>query len=416
MTLRAQRRRPASPNTTPPPGVDPETGEITEELGKALVLLKDVQELAQLQEDLLEDRFSGQAATEAYLYAYPEEISGRRTGVYVIGPRADFSLQMARWLNESSRGRVKLRLIPQAPVVQDFAFPGTDGRPRQMVRVIVGVIDEVSGETSFGIKTVPRVGMDPEGNAHTRAIRRAYELHPIYNRKNITRFIRTMLKAQGYDPKKFKVAGESGDSTWAEFFGRARAVGMDADQLRTGVRDQLGKGFSEVSTPAEAGTAAAAADQTIAAAIQPEELGRSGEAVERSRPAAAPSKASPPADAVDREGRTVQPQVTPSGARQGDPGVEDARQPLARPEPSLPTMPLVPTPEHQRRGQLLEQCGRIAEAIGLSQETKTRIWSKVGSRKATVNDLKQMKSVLDLMSTGTSEADAIKEVTEVIPF
>lgn len=268
-------RAASSPTRTrrTPPGINPETGELAAGAeipeDRAIVFLADIQDLDRAQDELMDLQLAGEEAVSTLLYAYPEQDRGRPTGRFVVGPSADFVLQLVRQLNKASRGKMVLRLLSEPPIVQDFTAPGADGKVRAYVRVIVGVHDVVTGEVAFGIKTAPRAGTDPEGVAHTRAIRRAFEVHPLYNRKKVTQFIRRKLRSLHLDPAKFLIAGEGvGGGVWSEFFGRARLAGVPPEALRAGVREQTGQGLSQAKTPEQVAAAASAAERTLAEALR----------------------------------------------------------------------------------------------------------------------------------------------------
>jgi len=370
-------RRPPQPISTPP-GIDPETGEL--EPGaeipqeRAIVFLKDIQDLDRAQDELMDLQLAGEEAVSTLLYAYPEEKAGRQTGRFVVGPSADFVLQLVRQLNRTSKGKMNLRLMAEPPIVQDFTAPDAFGKVRAYVRVIVGVQDMVTGEVAFGIKSALRAGTDPEGVAHTRAIRRAFEVHPLYNRKKVTAFIRRKLRSLHLDPAKFLIAGEGvGGGTWSEVFGRARTAGVTPDQVRAGVREQTGQGLSQVRDPAGAAAAVLAADATIA---QPTAVGP---------PAAAEASATPPS-----------------------PSTPPAKQ-IATQEGAAETAEALP--------EVIRLKAKIRDHIthlGLKGETVNKLWSQVSvlteEGLPDAANFRRMLTVLELISTGTDKDQAVIQV------
>lgn len=348
----------------------------------AIVVLEDVDELAKVEDALLERQLEGTDAVEAYLYAFPQhDRKGQPTGLYVVGPTADFVVQMARMLNRATKGKIDLRLLPEPPVVTDFSVPDErTGAVRPYVRVTVGVTDAVTGEPSFGIKELPRRGIDPVGACHTRAIRRAFELHPSYDRKRVSRFIREKLKALGLDPKKFLIAGVAGGGEWAQFFAQARAKGVSADALRAGVREKTGKGFSQVSSPTDAAKAAQAATETIQEAPDADDL-------------------QPPLPAVLAETKE---QVVGSAVPDTGPG----------PSPAPTIDPLT---------ELRDVCSEYARKMGLLEKdgsqgpTLKKIWKDIGSPQATFEDFKRLFIVLSRVSTGETAQTATAEALTAYP-
>lgn len=367
----------------------------------AIVVLEDVDELAKVEDALLERQLEGTDAVEAYLYAFPEKDRNRQpTGRYVVGATADFVVQMVRMLNRATKGKIDLRLLPVPPVVTDFSIPDErTGAVRPYVRVTVGVTDAVTGEPSFGIKELPRHGIDPVGACHTRAIRRAFELHPSYDRKRVSRFIREKLKALGLDPQRFLIAGAAGGGEWAQFFAQARAKGVSADALRAGVREKTGKGLSQVSSPTDAAKAAQAATETI-----------------QETPNATPGQ-------DDAQGKP-------------HPGVEGARQPLSSdagpagdPRPASPpetpsppaSSPTSSTQPTDPLTELRDVCSEYARKMGLLEKdgsqgpTLKKIWKDIGSPQATFEDFKRLFIVLSRVSTGETAQTATAEALTAYP-
>ncbi|MDR7537403.1 MAG: hypothetical protein QN183_13690 [Armatimonadota bacterium] len=234
-----------------------------------IIEASDLDEVERIETELLNRHLAGEEAVSAYLYVLLPSATNRLSKP-VVGPTSDYVQQLVRRLNHASRGRIDLHLLPDPPVITDFTVPDERGHPRPWVRVVVGAVDRVTGEVRFGIKEMPRVGTDPVGACYTKAIRKAFEGHPSYDRKLVARFIRTKLRELGYDPDAFAVVGERGGGEWGAFFARARARGVDGRTLRESVVQATGKSLSDVRTPQEAAAAAEVMTRALAAATAPE--------------------------------------------------------------------------------------------------------------------------------------------------
>ncbi len=330
----------------------------------SLATITDLDELEQVEERILASRLAGEESVAAYLYCIlPDEQN--RIPKPIVGPTADFVVQLVRRINQASRGRVRLKLLPEPPVVTDFSVPDDRGRPVPYVRVIVGAVDEATGEVVYGIKETRRTGKDPVSVAHTRAIRRALELHPSYNRKVVGKFIREKLRELGYDPAKFIVQAGSTGGEWGKFFAMARAKGVDPQQLRQAVRDQMGKGLSEVATAQEVDVAAATLHETL------------------QRPQEPPQPVSAPASVPeDRPGGE---QVHSADPLPPDPvGVQtSAKTSNGDSSGATPSVASAPVPEYPGKTDaeaivhLRSTCEQYVKQIGLLPETVARLWKKI---------------------------------------
>jgi hypothetical protein len=254
-----------------------------------------VDSIDELEERVFAERLTGEEAAAAYLYLI-EPDADTKIPKPIVGPSADFVIQAVRRINAASRGRIQLVASPEPPVVQDFV---REGKP--WVRVTVGAIDKATGEISFGIKEAPARDRNTVTNLHTRAIRRAFEIHPSYNRKRVAIVVKNFLRTVGLDPAGFLVAGDTGSSKWAALFAQARAKGVAPDQVRAAVRVQTGKGLSEVRTTQEAAAAADAATRTSASASPPGGAG----------PARSPTVAPPAPPATDQAAGIPDPEREP---------------------------------------------------------------------------------------------------------
>jgi hypothetical protein len=339
-----------------------------------LALVKDVDHLEMVEQRLLQMRLSGQEHVETYLYVIMPD-KDNRLPKPVVGPTADFVQQLVRRLNKASKGKVDLQLLPEPPVVTDFTVPDAEGRPRPRVRVIVGAVDRVTGEVRYGIKEVARAGVDPVGVAYTKAIRRAFEIHPSYNRKTVARFIREKLRELGYDPQRFIIVGERGGGEWDQFFAMARGQGVRPDALRAAVREKTGKGLSQVSSAQEADRAAQAIHETV----------------QQGTPPAAPSG----------------PAAGAEGSSPADGAHEGARGEPAGPAPA-------PGPAEQLVAAHRQKAEELIAHLGLAPQTVDSLKRKVGVAGDWQN-WARLRTVLEYVAAGMSPDDGVRAAFERYP-
>jgi hypothetical protein len=211
----------------------------------------------------LEKRFSGgQDFAESYLYVYPEKRDGKPTGMYFIGPGADFVRQIvSQVLNRS--GRTQLVLIDQPPIVEDVSVSDRQGGRVPAVRVIVGSIDKRTGERGWGIKEEERNNKHCAAIALVKASRMAFENNPVYDRKLIARQIAAFLKRNGMDRSRFIITGGSRGGEWGALFGKAAAAGLPPGDVRAAVAESVGAGLSKVQTPEQVAQAARVVDNVV---------------------------------------------------------------------------------------------------------------------------------------------------------
>lgn len=236
---------------------------------ESLVEVESIDQLDRIQEAVFGATMTSAEGAAAMLYIIkPKGRDGKPPeGRPIVGANADFVIQAVRRFNAASKRTktpVQLESLGQPPIVQDFVRGG-----RPWVRVITGAVDKISGEITYGIKEAPADSHHTVTLLHTKALRRAFEIHPAYNRRRMSGAIRAFLRALKLDPKDFIIAGEGQSNEWAPYFAAARKAGVTGEELRQYVREQTGRGLSEILTQEQAAAAAAALDERIDKAPDP---------------------------------------------------------------------------------------------------------------------------------------------------
>lgn len=222
--------------------------------GTELIKLGDATSFDEAEDRALRQRFEqGAEFAQAYLYIYED----KKLGKHVVGPSVDFVRQfVSQVINRG--GRAHLEISEQPPIIEDVIIGG-----QSYVRAITCSIDRKTGERKWAVKEEARNNRHAATIALEKAERKALESHAAFDRKRVAKHIEQLLRKHRLDPKSFVIAGGARSSDWAVLFGRAKEHGIQPDQVRQAIREETGKGLSEVQTPQEAAAAAAVVDRLV---------------------------------------------------------------------------------------------------------------------------------------------------------
>lgn len=339
--------------------------------------------------DLLETRLDNDAAIDSYLYVIVDE--DRKTKP-IVGPTIDFKREIVRQLNAMKDPRTKQPLvklvIAERPIIEDITIPQAGGGSLRLVRAMVCVRDELTGDVWWGVKEEPRRSRHSATIAVEKAAGKAFESHPSYNRKRVNQIIRAALRRSGLDPGRFIIG--SGGGAFGDFFARAEAAGVKRGVLRERVRTQTGRGMSEAKTSEEIREAAKVVD-TATGAVAETEAGARGPAGAPEVPPAPPPgppetpppPAAPPAEVTPTGKKRVRVSAAPAGL--DEEGTELRRKSIA-----------------------------LIESMGAGGEFTAELFLKVKSDPAPTAapvtvDYRRFYHALSLISVGMGFADAVAD-------
>lgn len=362
---------------------------------KGLAVIKSTTDLETLQTRLIESRLTSEEAAEAYLYVImptPEN----RLPKPIVGPTLDFKKLIVQMLNAS--GQAKLTMMKdRPPIVEDVAYDevldGGRTRRRHLVRAMVCVIDELTGLVKWAVKEEARRSPHAATIAVEKAEGKAYESHPVFNRKLVTAQIKKWLKRAKLDPKQFTIGGSTGP--WSDFFARASKAGTKPDDLRAKVKEKAGVGFSEIESAAQVQAAAAAVDES-SSTTGPE-----------------PTPTRPPAGPEGEPGSREEPgrEALEHNAT-GDPAAASA---APTPAPTQPSPPARKRPaefdETVDIAQLRDKTLHVLNQVGVGEEVIRQMWRELGpvaEEQARLIHYQRMHRAAEFMSVGAPLEEALK--------
>lgn len=361
---------------------------------KGLAVIKGTAEFEAMQTRLIEARLERTDAYEAYLYVILPTPENRLTKP-IIGPTLDFKKLMVQMLNATGRARLTM-LKEQPPIIEDVALDGG----RRLVRAMVCVIDEMTGIVKWAVKEETRRSAHAATIAVEKAEGKAYESHPVFNRKLVAAEIKKWLKKVKLDPKGFTISGGTGP--WGDFFQRASKAGVKPDELRDTVRSATGgAGFSGMQT----------AEQVKAAAAAVDESAKGSSAAAPGPPAAAPPTGpeGEPARASRRAGGGRASRTAASGT----PASIEASPPVG-PAPEQVEQQFDQVEIPKLRNETLE---RFAKK-GVSDEVIKTLWQELGpgeGKQARIIHYRRMHRVAVLVGKGAPLDAAIQFAKSMYP-